>query len=167
MNRRTFLFYGVSVVIAGSIRLPHAQASGTLGSAMTEDEIQKLLWIHNQARAEVGVQPLTWSQQLATYSQKWADHLARSGEFEHSTSAYGENLAGANDVEEAVNNWLSEKSVYTGRPVGSDGGRSGHYTQMVWRKTKRVGCGKSITPDYAIWVCSYDPPGNRIGQTPY
>jgi pathogenesis-related protein 1 len=47
----------------------------------------------------------------------------------------------------------------------------GHYTQVVWRNTQRVGCGYSTCQSqgytFEIWVCNYDPPGNFIGQTPY
>jgi hypothetical protein len=47
----------------------------------------------------------------------------------------------------------------------------GHYTQVVWRNTERVGCGYSTCQaqgfNFEVWVCNYDPPGNFIGQAPY
>lgn len=44
----------------------------------------------------------------------------------------------------------------------------GHYTQVVWRDSERLGCGVGdCTGGGEIWVCNYDPPGNVIpsGET--
>jgi hypothetical protein len=52
----------------------------------------------------------------------------------------------------------------------------GHYTQLTWRSTLRVGCArKSCTTGspfqgFTTWdffVCDYEPPGNFGGQRPY
>ncbi|HTW72142.1 MAG TPA: CAP domain-containing protein, partial [Acetobacteraceae bacterium] len=43
----------------------------------------------------------------------------------------------------------------------------GHYTQIVWRATRWVGCGVAAAAGQEIWVCEYDPPGNVIGYRPY
>jgi len=60
-----------------------------------EDLTSSILAVHNQERAAVGVQPLTWSDTLAASAQSWAQHLATSGEFKHSPdTSYRENLAG-------------------------------------------------------------------------
>src|SRR5258706_5682932 len=40
---------------------------------------------HDAARAAMGVGPLRWSDSLAADAQGYADTLARSGRFEHST----------------------------------------------------------------------------------
>jgi hypothetical protein len=52
----------------------------------------------------------------------------------------------------------------------------GHYTQLVWRGTTRVGCGKATCtvnspfgagfPTWEYYVCDYEPPGNS-GARPY
>ncbi|BBN13809.1 hypothetical protein MPTK1_6g06560 [Marchantia polymorpha subsp. ruderalis] len=43
-----------------------------------------------------------------------------------------------------------------------------HYTQVVWRDTAALGCGSATCPSGALFVvCSYDPPGNVVGQLPY
>jgi hypothetical protein len=43
----------------------------------------------------------------------------------------------------------------------------GHYTQIVWRNTKSVGCAVARGKGVEVWVCNYDPPGNYAGQRPY
>ncbi len=53
------------------------------------------------------------------------------------------------------------------------GKQCGHYTQLVWRDTERVGCGVANCNNVDgfgagnLWVCNYDPPGNYVGERPY
>jgi hypothetical protein len=42
--------------------------------------------------------------------------------------------------------------------------KTGHFTQVVWRGTKQIGCGVSQCNGMDVWVCQYDPPGNVRGQ---
>lgn len=133
----------------------------------------ELLAAHNRVRAEVGVPPLEWSPQLATVAQRWADGLAASKRFAHRPkSQYGENLfqvigttATAGDV---VTAWASERRSYdAGRHACRAGAVCGHYTQIVWRKTRKMGCGMAQSGNRQVWVCNYDPPGNWAGERPY
>ena len=142
----------------------------TAGGGVSTAEANQVLRLHNQARANVGVAPLQWSATLAASAQAKAEEMARTGNFVHSRTGVGENLywsrgygADAAGVD-AVNSWLSEKRYYR----GSINGRNGHYTQIVWRSTTRVGCGKAVAADGTVYVvCHYDPAGNVIGQRPY
>ena len=47
----------------------------------------------------------------------------------------------------------------------------GHFTQIIWKNTKRIGCGKSIRKKKNLitiyWVCQYDPAGNYVDERPY
>jgi pathogenesis-related protein 1 len=158
---------------------PRAVKKRTPGSRLKTKEIQTLLRLHNKARAEVGVRPLVWSNPLAAYAQRWADHLAVTGcRMEHRPSSgnwrrsYGENLfmgtAGAYGVGDAVLSWVEEKKDYRGRALNASNWRAaGHYTQVVWRGTRRVGCAKKVCSGMVIVVCNYDPPGNVLGESPY
>jgi uncharacterized protein YkwD len=147
------------------------------------DMAKTILAVQNQERAEVGVPPLTWSDKLAAGAQTWADHMATTGEFGHSTCCgafrdYGENLAvvkGDNAMGGIVGAgqkfWISEKKDYHGGPFQTiaSNGAPGHYAQMVWRTTTEVGCatasGNGGTT--AVLVCRYTPPGNTVGQSAY
>ncbi len=152
---------------------------------------------HNRARAALDInQPLpdlAWSEDLAVVAQDWSDNLAgRCGTIEHrEDNDYGENIAlrGSSRLvepyapEEAVANWVAEEACWTfGSILGTDScdfsctddlnaSGCGHYTQVVWRRTARVGCGYSTCEaqgaTFEIWVCNYDPPGNVIGLEPY
>lgn len=128
---------------------------------------------HNRVRAAVGVPPLEWSPQLAAVAQRWADDLAASKRFAHRPkSQYGENLfeliGTAATPADVVNAWASERNAYDPRRQSCrTGAVCGHYTQIVWRKTRKVGCGMAQSGTRQVWVCNYDPPGNYAGQRPY
>jgi uncharacterized protein YkwD len=117
------------------------------------------------------VRPLNWSDRLAGYAQAWADHLLASQQFKHTPKpVYGENLfeinGGAATPAQVVEAWVSEAHDYDYRG-NTCRGVCGHYTQMVWRGTKEVGCAVARGGRREIWVCEYDPPGNFIGRRPY
>jgi pathogenesis-related protein 1 len=141
---------------------------------------------HNAIRAEVSASPplqdLVWSADLAAVAQNYAEHLAGDCKLVHSGGDFGENLAFFSGETPAparvVDLWASEKSCWTyGAFMAGDqctnacnsSGGCGHYTQLVWRSTKLVGCGVAAcgNGNSEIWVCNYDPPGNFVGETPY
>jgi pathogenesis-related protein 1 len=132
-----------------------------------------MLAAHDAVRARVGVAPLAWSDRLAARAQDWADTLLARRQFVHRpNSAYGENLfeiTGANataSAEQVVNAWAAEARDYD---YGSNRCRGvcGHYTQIVWGDTREVGCAVARGGAREVWVCDYDPPGNRAGKRPY
>jgi len=151
----------------------------SIGSELTAQEVQQLIRLHNKVRADVGVRPVVWSKKLAIYAQEWANNLAsndcslrhrpRSGKWKQE---YGENLfmgtTGYYGVADAVKSWESEKIYYHGQTLNpSNWHNSGHYTQLVWKDTKEIGCAMSACNGDSIVVCNYNPPGNVLGQKPY
>ena len=162
MQRRDFIKGGVLIATFGQLLPSLAETGGGL----TETEIATVLRMHNDERALFSVKPLRWSSKLASKAQAWAQKLAKSGEFRHSNMKYGENLAGAPNIEQAIGFWLSEKKLYKPGSRFRDL-EYAHYTQMIWKKSKKMGCGKASGPHYDIFVCLYDPPGNFTGKKPY
>jgi hypothetical protein len=133
-----------------------------------------MLEAHNAARHAVGVPPLQWSARLAAVAQNWANRLQAAGcPMQHSgTEAYGENLAWASGEHltpaQVVGLWVDERPDYapaTGACIG--GAMCGHYSQIVWRETRFVGCGIGQCGGAEVWVCNYDPPGNYEGERAY
>ncbi|MBI3924850.1 MAG: SCP-like extracellular [Armatimonadetes bacterium] len=151
------------------VTVGQAQTGDPNGSRVTGLESLKVLQLHNDSRAEVGVEPVKWSYELAAHAQEWADHLAATGSFGHRPDdRFGENLAMGSTAEQAVGMWLAERPRYHGETITAQNfSLFGHYTQMIWRDTREIGCGKAKGPNGVIWVCSYDPGGNVIGQKPY
>lgn len=142
---------------------------------------------HNTYRATHRSPSLAATNALNTTAQSWAERLATSGTFEHSSASQrnnaGENLyvyyTTANSIaagtlgNQAVTSWYNEVSAYNySNPVFSP--QTGHFTQVVWRGTTQLGCGaargtktlngRAYNAFYV--VCHYAPAGNITGQFP-
>lgn len=145
--------------------------------ALTAAEARSMVDAHNAVRAEVGVGPLSWDANAADFAQRYVSSLASSCDLRHSRgSGYGENLAawsGDAPPAKAVAMWAEEKSSYRsgGGPFRNADMVAGHYTQVVWRATSAVGCGRtSCAKDGFTWTlvsCNYSPPGNMLGARVY
>ena len=157
------------------VLLPTASFRPSDQTALTDAEKKTVVDRHNYWRRDVGVtEKLVWSDELARSAAKWARALKRKGcGFEHSGyKGLGENLfkgtSGYFDARYVVDAWGNEKSDYNyAKNTCKPGKMCGHYTQIVWKTTKRVGCAKITCNGMDIWVCHYDPPGNWIGEKPY
>lgn len=137
-------------------------------------DMKGILAAHNQARAQVGVGKLEWSAELARIARGHADTLRGQGcRMRHSGApGIGENLAWASGQRlspaEAVRMWVNERRHYDSkRHTCAAGQQCGHYTQVVWAGTNRMGCGVARCGNSEVWVCNYAPPGNVVGQPPY
>ncbi|KAF3568186.1 hypothetical protein DY000_02017680 [Brassica cretica] len=70
----------------------------------------------------------------------------------------------------AVHSWIVEGSSYNFNTNSCDGGEMcGHYTQIVWRDTKRLEFASVVCENGAgaFITCNYDPPGSYVGEKPY
>ncbi|XP_024979068.1 pathogenesis-related leaf protein 4-like [Cynara cardunculus var. scolymus] len=128
------------------------------------------LHMHSCIRKALGLPPLTWDPALAQRAEKWAAQRTDC-KLIHSPGG-GENMGKGPDLSGrwAVQMWVDERRNY-------DYNKNecihmcGHYTQVVWKDTQRLGCAriKCDPPeeDYYVVVCNYDPPGNYPGVWPY
>jgi pathogenesis-related protein 1 len=116
------------------------------------------------------VPPVAWSDEIASAAQAWAEHLRDTGKcgLLHSDNRHGENLAAGKEMDagRAVRMWAGEIDNHTYSPRYEFDTRSGHYSQIVWRRTTNIGCGPATCGRYSVVVCRYDPAGNRIGKAP-
>lgn len=138
----------------------------------------RLLAAHNRERSALGIPPLAWDHRLAADARQWAFRLARSGRLEHQgggASGQGENLwagtSGAFAPERMVQSWAEEKrhfrpGIFPNVSRSNDWSAVGRYTQMIWRRTSRVGCAVASGEGEDVLVCRYAAPGNVIGERP-
>lgn len=121
--------------------------------------------LHNEKRSLHSAQPLTWSQNLTTYAQSYADSYNCNGTLIHSHGSYGENLALGYNTSAGIQAWYDEVSLYDYNDAGFSES-TGHFTQLVWNSTRSVGCAVKDCGSYygQYLVCEYDPPGNIAGQ---
>jgi hypothetical protein len=173
---------------------------------LTVQQEQAVLAGHNEIRSDVarglvGDEPtardmvkLIWDDDLAQVAQNWVDRCSW-GHNPNRTSEYaalvggntyvGENLAvygttgsPPNLVDFALDIWFEEVADYNYGPFSSSSASAiGHYTQLVWAGTQRVGCGLAVCPGSAFgWpssftgyyiACDYARGGNYIGSYPY
>lgn len=134
---------------------------------------------HNPARRAVGVTPLSWDPALVADAAAYAQTLARTRRFVHAphdpARLEGENLwmgtRGAYAYDDMIGAWVAERRYYrAGKvPNNSNSGNFsdvGHYTQIIWRTTTRVGCAVASNASEDYLVCRYTPAGNVVGQSP-
>ena len=141
-------------------------------TSLAQNSPQDYLNAHNAARAQVGVGPLVWDNNLASFAQQYANGHVGDCRLVHSGGPYGENLAGSTgDLSgtDAVRLWVNEKADYNyGSNTCAAGKVCGHYTQVVWRNSARLGCAKVRCSNGGTFIgCNYDPRGNYVGQKPY
>ncbi|KAI8513431.1 hypothetical protein Bbelb_100700 [Branchiostoma belcheri] len=158
-----------------------AKASGICTTALAtpaptlqaiDDEDEECLRLQNEKRSQHGAAPLVWCQECADFAKTVVQTMQDLNEPLHHTSPEErtwlvegkEVLHGSNlqyefphiDCVIAVESWYSETEFYDpDRPVESLE-QAGHFTQMVWKDTKSVGC--AWTENYL--ACIYEPTGN-------
>ncbi|KAG6498471.1 pathogenesis-related protein 1A-like [Zingiber officinale] len=138
-------------------------------------DVREYLQAHNQVRVAEGEAPLEWDPEVARYARRWASNRRLDCAMVHSQGPYGENIfwgaVGASWTPDlAVDAW-AEEAAYYDRATNTceEGQMCGHYTQMVWNSTAKVGC--ALVECFAdagyIVICNYDPPGNYVGESPF
>jgi uncharacterized protein YkwD len=129
-------------------------------AALAQNEMQSVLDAHNAYRARHCVAPLTWSPQIAATAQRWAERCAPAHD---ANSGLGENLAWGTQLsgQGAAGLWYQEITQYNPRAAF---GPAGHFTQLIWRDSRQLGCGAAMCGDETMWVCRYFPPGNVQGE---
>lgn len=156
-------------------------APAMLGATgLTTSFEERVLAAHNRERAALAIPALHWNPALAVSAQRWADHLAATGAFEHAPERAdqpeGENLwagtRGYYSVEAMVDGWAREKryfrmGAFPNNSVTGKVGDVGHYTQLMWRATLQVGCARATSHREDILVCRYAEAGNYIGERPF
>jgi hypothetical protein len=155
--------------------------------------IDEFVAAHNAARSGTlnpppspALPPVTWDSTLADSAYNYlskcpggsvdlAPHNAnRSTDYKAlgGTDTVGENIYASTGSTvkptAAVNSWMSEASKYDYNTNNISA--AGHYTQVVWRNSVRIGCAIVNCPNYKYSntiLCDYAPAGNYTNQKPY
>jgi len=140
--------------------------------------------IHNKFRSSV-VPPaedmlkMSWDEEAAELAQTWSDscqllqHNNSTGRWTKRFGECGENIFVSTQPVPwffAVETWWLKKKFFNYGNRKTNLTQVGHFTQLVWNSSHKVGCGltycnanqgtKNSPPPYYIYVCNYCPIGN-------
>ena len=166
--------FAATPAVAASLPSPHWPAPADRGDAFLHASALRL---HNQARAQFGVGPVTWSDELAAGAMAHAQYMAATGIYGHDQTPGRRKKAGENlwrgqrgvfsydvmvqvMVDEAR---LFRPGAFPNNSVTGDWHAVAHYTQIVWPTTTEIGCALASSPTTDYFVCRYAPTGNKDG----
>lgn len=150
---------------------------------------KKIVLIHNFYRAKVepsasNMLEMTWHKGAQRAAQGWAEacqllvHDDPLGRWVEDYGSCGQNIFVSSiqvDWMFVAKAWYMEHKNFTYGSSNNNVSRVGHYTQMVWYNSHRVGCGFHYCGEdiakrpFYNYVCNYCPIGNnpkRLGK-PY
>jgi uncharacterized protein YkwD len=166
-------------------------AGGTHTNPLTQAQIDAFVNAHNEARSgnlnpppSPPLPPVTWDATLADVAFNYLSKCQGTTLSDHNanrTKDYaalggkdyvGENIYASSgksvDPAAAVKSWMSEADDFDYDSPNLSA--AGHYTQVVWRTSVRIGCAIVNCPNMKYpnnVLCDYAPGGNVNGQKPY
>ncbi|XP_050995656.1 glioma pathogenesis-related protein 1 [Acomys russatus] len=177
----------VTIWMASSVSSSSYTAS-TLPDITAEEFIKECVHIHNLLRSKVNPRArnmlyMSWDPKLAQIAKAWT----QSCRFQHNPelmsrlhpnfTVLGENIWTGSlslfSASSAIKSWYDEIKYYDFSTMRCTN-VCGHYTQVVWADSYKIGCAVQFCPrvsgfnypDAAHFVCNYGPGGNYPTQ-PY
>lgn len=169
--------------------------SSLQAALLTQAEKDLILSTHNKLREQMAngfagfptadnMRILIWDRNLENRASAWADvgiFSHNPDDFDEETNSFvGENLYSVKSsgtpvlkVDAAVQKWFDEYQYFDSAQIadfennGSNGQMIGHFTQVVWGLTNKLGCGKYVTANRINLVCNYGEAGNFMGEPVY
>jgi len=174
-------------------------SGGVISNGIGEAEKSQILDLHNQLRSNVAIglelrgrpgpqksasnmMQLTWDPELARIAQRWADQCQFGHDIERGVSRFtvGQNVHEQSafnddpvDFKRAIDGWYNEVSAFDNSDADDYAFNpgTGHYTQIVWGETSKIGCGASIYRRGQFFkkfvVCNYGKGGNLLRASMY
>ena len=135
-------------------------------------EKEELYYLRGELRKECKVGGLTVSSDLEKIAQTHAEFLSKNPDrfYLHSQNEYkgtflGENKYVGKDEDKFIWNalvkWAKESDILQ---IYKDYDYALHLTQMIWKNTKYIGCGRACLSEDCYLVCNYHPPGNILKE---
>ena len=186
-------FQGIGASCNGGFVARGLSESEKAAALDLHNKLRSKVALGQETRGTTGPQPpaadmrqLAWDDELATIAQRWAEQCSfghdqvrnvarfKVGQNVYESGSFGRRDEGAaGTIRAGLNSFFDEVKDFSSRGVDRysfDSG-TGHYTQMVWAKTDRLGCGyvsyKSGRFDKKYLVCNYGESGNFIGSSMY
>ncbi|KAI1283027.1 Protein PRY1 [Halotydeus destructor] len=153
----------------------YSAALSATKDATTAKFQQQCLVAHNGYRKTHSSPALVVDSELVAFATKRAQTMAANSVMKHDAQGRGENLhmawssAGPSPVNcsAVVKAWYDEITLYDFKNVKASEanfGKVGHFTQVVWKGTTKVGCGQAMSQGGTFTCCNYMGPGNYLGQ---
>ena len=153
---------GEAAVDEEEVQVP-AVVDSLVETAVTKSSDSPDEWVHlvNEKRANHGACPLAWATPLADGMKEWVDgltslHHADSYHIPPPGGPAGENLAWASNgvtAAQSVDMWYNEVNDCATPPPGCQtpkpGKMTGHFTAMVWKGARTMGCAISANGEYS------------------
>ncbi|KAF6209045.1 hypothetical protein GE061_014788 [Apolygus lucorum] len=190
MAKWSFAFFLTLLALSVACR----NGAKQLRNSINKQQRNTIVELHNQLRNKVAsgkvlsqspaqnMKELVWDNEMAQHAQTWADGCV----FEHDPNRkdsrgqyFGQNLAmtmtsaqnnvNNPNIEYMINAWFNE--VYKYGYTGGFNHATGHYSQMIWASSNKVGCGLTSYSSSKMYntllVCNYSPAGNVLGEHAY
>ena len=136
-----------------------------------------LVNLHNTLRKKHKSPSLTKSAQVTKFAQQATDHCSKIGNLDHTSHSYKSTTISQNlyfapwapSADDVIEGWYYKEEPHYDYAKGQskDGEVTGHFTAMIWKSTKEIGCayttGKWQTYTGYYVACEYYPTGNLPG----
>jgi len=172
------------------------QCSRVGDRGLRKEEQKQVVDHHNRLRSRVAsgltqhppaanMRQLEWDPELARVAQRLADQCnfahdcsdcRRVGRFTVGQNLYQSFTARAEEKADwigAIESWFNEIELLPTSSISSYSfsPSTGHFSQLAWASTDKIGCGVTQYPNgrfmARLYVCNYGPSGNLIGSPIY
>jgi uncharacterized protein YkwD len=146
---------GSSASVGGGNADSGSSSSSSVVPGVTA-EVQAGFDVTSSYRRQHSSPALVWDAAIAAQA---AAYVAGCPKGHSGASGVGENLAwGYDSLSAAVEAWYNEVQAYD-FSKGGFSGSTGHFTQLVWKDTSKVGCAVNRACEMATYICQYAAPG--------
>lgn len=157
----------------------HNALRGAQNEPCTATDMTELVWDNAlAAESQDYSAKCVWAHDTRNMAKDWGENLAYSGQRGPITTETGVDFIQLwyNEIKDTAwdqsaglltsKNYANPKDQCQSYDPGTQKCMTGHYTQLVWAKSTRVGCGVSVCDSGLggsgglIFVCKYGPAGN-------